>query len=507
MKQVNYLITTFFVLTSFTLLASSDICLDEGLLQQPIQANGRVVPLPVYAKTVTKLLVVSKNCSKLAPVSLYCYLSLGQREAIEENSKCTFSLKVKHPELIKFFDVKNKTVSLAVFDSKREQLVTIYRKFAAKKLEKEGYPRAINQLLNKRMKIKEIEEGRDWKYLDDSGKWLAAGTIQKDKLTETLLSSIGKVTPLEVRNLNLETIYHKINPYLLSMIICMLGFIFSVLSFKSKIFNHLTTVSLITVCSLELIGTVLRTFISGRAPITNMYETVMLTGWAALLLSAYLKVKLDEKKVLPIGFAVNLGCLFMMKFSGNMLDESIRPLVPVLKDNFWLSTHVTAVTLSYASFSLSWFVANFILISSLFVGNRIDDKANNWNQIIRISVQVGVVFLALGIILGGIWADYSWGRFWGWDPKETWSLITLVVYLIILHGKYVGWFKHIYFSFVAAVGFLFVLMTWFGVNYILSSGLHSYGFSSGGATFLIAIFAAQVVVLALGLAFNKRVTA
>ena len=96
----------------------------------------------------------------------------------------------------------------------------------------------------------------------------------------------------------------------------------------------------------------------------------------------------------------------------------------------------------------------------------------------------GVVLLAGGVILGGVWADYSWGRFWGWDPKETWSLIVLLVYMAILHGKYTSWIPPHRFVPLVAGAFMTVMMAWFGVNYILASGLHSYGFSEGGAIFL-----------------------
>ena len=110
-------------------------------------------------------------------------------------------------------------------------------------------------------------------------------------------------------------------------------------------------------------------------------------------------------------------------------------------------------------------------------------------------LKYGVTLLAGGIILGGVWADYSWGRFWGWDPKETWSLIVLCIYMVILHGRYTSWIDNRKFVPFTAFAFLSVMMAWFGVNYILASGLHSYGFSEGGAIFLGAFFTIQVLIL------------
>ena len=116
-------------------------------------------------------------------------------------------------------------------------------------------------------------------------------------------------------------------------------------------------------------------------------------------------------------------------------------------------------------------------------------------EIIYTTLKWGTTMLAAGIILGGVWADYSWGRFWGWDPKETWSLIVLCLYTAILHGRYTAWITTERFMMVTAAAFMSVMMAWFGVNYILASGLHSYGFSEGGAVFLGSFFLAQIIIL------------
>lgn len=119
-------------------------------------------------------------------------------------------------------------------------------------------------------------------------------------------------------------------------------------------------------------------------------------------------------------------------------------------------------------------------------------------DLIYSSIKFGVVLLAAGIILGGVWADYSWGRFWGWDPKETWSLIVLLIYMAVLHGRYTSWIPPHRFVALSGGAFMSVMMAWFGVNYILASGLHSYGFSEGGAIFLGSFFALQIAILLIG---------
>ena len=111
-------------------------------------------------------------------------------------------------------------------------------------------------------------------------------------------------------------------------------------------------------------------------------------------------------------------------------------------------------------------------------------------------VQIGVVLLAAGTILGGIWADYSWGRFWGWDPKETWALIALLGYLAVLHAKKAGLVRSFGFLAGCVISFSLVLMAWYGVNFVLGVGLHSYGFGGGGVPYVAAFVAVHLIFVA-----------
>ena len=118
-------------------------------------------------------------------------------------------------------------------------------------------------------------------------------------------------------------------------------------------------------------------------------------------------------------------------------------------------------------------------------------------------MQVGVLLIAAGTILGGVWADYSWGRFWGWDPKEVWALITLLVYLIPLHGRFAGWVNTFGLVVASVVCFLSVIMAWYGVNFVLGVGLHSYGFVEGGSQGVMSVIIAGVLALPVGAAWRR----
>ncbi len=122
------------------------------------------------------------------------------------------------------------------------------------------------------------------------------------------------------------------------------------------------------------------------------------------------------------------------------------------------------------------------------------------------AMQVGVLLCAAGTILGGVWADYSWGRFWGWDPKEVWALITLLVYLVPLHGRFAGWVNTFGLVVASVVCFLSVLMAWYGVNFVLGVGLHSYGFVEGGGQGIVMAVSMAVLAVVAGAGWRRSLS-
>ena len=188
-----------------------------------------------------------------------------------------------------------------------------------------------------------------------------------------------------------------------------------------------------------------------------------------------------------------------------ILDSSFTPLQPVLRDNFWLTIHVLTIVASYAAGALAWGLGNIALFYYLFgryrpalehsslseqhrpvgdvvvtAGKRPPEECATLAAFIYRAVQVAVLLLAAGTILGGLWADVSWGRFWGWDPKEVWALISLLTYLAILHGRYAGLFGNFGLAVGSVLGASAIIFSWYGVNFYLGAGLHSYGFGAGG---------------------------
>jgi len=232
-------------------------------------------------------------------------------------------------------------------------------------------------------------------------------------------------------------------------------------------------------------GIVMRCLIAGRPPVTNMYESIIWVSFAVSFFGMIFFARYRTPVYLLAALPVTLVALLLVHQMPIAMPSSIDPLVPVLRDNFWLTIHVLTITLSYAAFALAMGFGHILLWR--YARNpsaaRADAPMHFW--LYRV-LQLGVLLLAAGTILGGVWANYSWGRFWGWDPKETWALIALLCYILTLHGRLAGWWTEFGLVVASVVCFLAVLMAWYGVNFVLGKGLHSYGFGIGGETYVAA---------------------
>jgi cytochrome c-type biogenesis protein CcsB len=248
--------------------------------------------------------------------------------------------------------------------------------------------------------------------------------------------------------------------------------------------------------ALHTYGMGVRSYLSGRPPVTNMYETVVWVPWGSVLFSFILERVQKNKLLLMCSSTVAIFCLILTDLAPTVLDSSIHPLEPVLRSTFWLSTHVLIISISYAAFFLAFALGDLLLFFYLKDENKYAVQIRNGTQSIYRALQIGVVLLAAGTILGGVWADYSWGRFWGWDPKETWAFIALMGYLALLHGRLAGWVKNFQLAAGAIVSFSLVIMAWYGVNFVLGAGLHSYGFGAGGVEYVTGFVVLHLLYVA-----------
>ncbi len=250
-------------------------------------------------------------------------------------------------------------------------------------------------------------------------------------------------------------------------------------------------------------GFLLRCLIAGRAPVTNMYESVVWVSLGVAVFALIFELIFRARVYVLAAAPLAVIGLILADLLPSVLNPSIRPLPPVLRDNFWLATHVLTITLGYAAFALTMALGHIVLGHYLFRGKEIDERSPLHHWLYRI-LQVGVVLLAVGTILGGVWANYSWGRFWGWDPKETWALIALLLYIFSLHGRMVHWWGNFGLGVASVICFNGVLMAWYGVNFVLGKGMHSYGFGGGGGVWVGGWVVLDLVFVGLCVMAHRR---
>ena len=249
-------------------------------------------------------------------------------------------------------------------------------------------------------------------------------------------------------------------------------------------------------------GLALRWYIAGHSPMSNGYESMIFISWATLLAGFIF----SRKSAFALSATAVLASMTLMVAHLSFMDPEITNLVPVLK-SYWLTLHVSIITGSYGFLGLGAILGLITLILLSLSNNKNRERiANTIDELTVINFKtltLGLYFLTIGTFLGAVWANESWGRYWGWDPKETWSLITIIIYSIVIHSRRIPGMKDIFiFNLISLFAFSSVLMTYFGVNYYLS-GMHSYA-SGEAAPVPSYVYIAVIALAALSfLAYSK----
>jgi cytochrome c-type biogenesis protein CcsB len=322
----------------------------------------------------------------------------------------------------------------------------------------------------------------------------------------------GSYLPSESKK-NVEIFYNSVNPFKrVFPLYLLVGFtlltVFFVNIFRQKTMGKNLRVAftalLIFGFLVHTAGLILRWYVSGHAPWSNGYESMVYVAWAAMLAG----VIFGRKYPLVIGTAAMLSGITLFVAHLNWMNPEITHLVPVL-NSYWLMVHVAVITASYGFLGMSAFIGLLVLI---MIGMSNGQNSKNIKGIVlqltaisEMSVTIGLYMLTIGTFLGGVWANESWGRYWGWDSKETWALITVVVYSFVAHMRLIPSLKGIYNYTVASVlGFSSVLMTYFGVNYYLS-GMHSYGKGSAdGVHWSVFVMIGVIAVIMIISNFKQK---
>jgi len=278
-----------------------------------------------------------------------------------------------------------------------------------------------------------------------------------------------------------------------------------VIVFNPKIKPKKTTfvffIILAILFALHTFGMGFRWFISGHAPWSDTYESLLYISWSAV----FAAVIFFRKSLLALSAGVIVAGIFMFTAHLTSIDPQITNLVPVLK-SYWLTIHVSVLTASYGFFGLGAILGFLSLIMFIFRKNRphIDENIKYITSINEIALIIGLSAITIGNFLGGVWANESWGRYWGWDPKETWAYVSIIVYAIVVHIRFIKPLNNPFaFSVASLLAFSTILMTYFGVNFYLS-GMHSYATGDPVPIPMWVYYLTAIVFATITIAYKNR---
>ncbi|WP_271764886.1 cytochrome c biogenesis protein [Aquimarina algiphila] len=321
-------------------------------------------------------------------------------------------------------------------------------------------------------------------YLDlgiEKGNWQKANEVIE--LIKSFQQKNGKAILLSEKKVNTEIWFNKNHIFLWSLIgYTCFGSILMLLCFVRILKKHKSTIQkiikvviflLISVFILHALGIGLRWYISGHAPWSNGYEASIFIAWIGML-AGFIFSK--NNSFTPAAAAILAICLLGIAH-GSLMNPEITNLVPVLK-SYWLLIHVAVITASYGFLALGSLLSLITLlimcISTLIHKQETENTIQELTNTNQLTSTIGLYLLTIGTFLGGVWANESWGRYWGWDPKETWALISIIIYSFVLHIRIIIPKNYLYiYNVCSLLALSSLIMTFFGVNYYLS-GLHSY---------------------------------
>ena len=339
----------------------------------------------------------------------------------------------------------------------------------------------------------------DWQ---EANKFLSMMTIYQQKAGSSVIPSESKI--------NNEIIFNKLDIFFkVTLAYMLLGIVMLIVAFfvvfNPKIQPKKTTTIFFAILAIlfavHTFGMGFRWIISGHAPWSDTYESLLYISWSAV----FAGVIFFRKSLLALSAAVIVAGIFMFTAHLTGIDPQITNLVPVLK-SYWLTIHVSILTASYGFFGLAAILGFMTLIMFIFRTNRphIDETIKTVTAISEIALIVGLAAITIGNFLGGVWANESWGRYWGWDPKETWAYVSIVVYVIVVHLRFVKVLATPFvFATASLLAFSAILMTYFGVNFYLS-GMHSYATGDPVPIPTWVYYVVTLVFVTIALAFRNR---
>ncbi|MFA5263694.1 MAG: cytochrome c biogenesis protein CcsA [Opitutaceae bacterium] len=297
----------------------------------------------------------------------------------------------------------------------------------------------------------------------------------------------------------IETLFNSSQPFYTAAALYCLAFLFAIISWIAapQILGRSAFWLLIVAFVLTTAGIATRMWLEARPPVTNLYSSALFVGWVAVALCIVIE-SLYRNAVASVAAGFVGFCTLVIAHHLALGGDTMEMMRAVLDSNFWLATHVVSISIGYGATFLAGFLALIYVIRGLFTKSLDQATADSLSRMVYGIVCFATLFSLVGTVLGGIWADQSWGRFWGWDPKENGALIIVIWNAIILHVRWGGFARQRGIMCLAIFGNVVTAWSWFGVN-MLGVGLHSYGFMDSAFWWLIAFVVSQIVVISIAM--------
>jgi ABC-type transport system involved in cytochrome c biogenesis permease subunit len=310
---------------------------------------------------------------------------------------------------------------------------------------------------------------------------------------------LSKIIPEKLARPKLEFAYNQAQPFLQAMALYLVVLLFALFSWLlwPKTFSKMAVILLISAFLIHTAGLIARMYLQGRPPVTNLYSSAIFVGWASVLLCIILE-RFYKNGIGSVCGAV-IGFVTLLIAHNLQLDgDTLEMLRAVLDTNGWLATHVVGEALGYSAMFLAGLIGIIYIFRGLFTRSFDEPTSRSLGRMMYGVVCFATLCSLVATILGGIWADQSWGRFWGWDPKENGALLIVLWNAITLHARWGGYVRERGLALMTVFGNIITSLSWFGVN-MLGVGLHSYGFMEQAFEPLLAFIVSQLVIIGLGL--------
>jgi len=511
--------------------------------QIPVSAGGRLKPLDTAARSML-LAAGGRQSAETEEGSLSATAYLLDLITRPERVRDVPVVRVDHPDVLAILDLAPEAsgrVSLAAIEPRWGKVIEQAREAAMRpEKERDAFDRAVLSLHDRVNVVLSHAQMRSPYMIpptDPSGEWapfhdafldsrgdeqphpsVAFTVAMMNSASEgdapafngavhDYLALLGRSMPEVVSKAGLETLFNRAQPFKGALAVYLLAFLGLCASFVLRASTsgarwgeRLRLGSTALLVGAVLVHTValgLRLYLQERPPVTNLYSSAIFVGWAAALAGLFVE------RVFPLGVSAlgsaTIGvATLVVAINLGTSGDTMQMMQAVLDSNFWLATHVVAITLGYSATFLAGAIAGVYLLARAFTRAIDRERERLFGRMIYGVVCFALLLSFVGTVLGGIWADQSWGRFWGWDPKENGAALIVLLNALILHARWGGMVRVKGIAVLAVAGNIVTAWSWFGTN-MLGVGLHSYGFMDSASAWLALFVATQIMLMATAL--------